>query len=144
MISSLNLFRSSDVVIAVIDSGVAFDHPDLAPNIWTNPKEIPSNGIDDDQNGYIDDIHGWDFVNDDPNPSDYSRDLSGDGHGTHVAGIIAASGNNGTGVTGVMWKAGIMALQIFDLFETNSFQNSIIQSINILSAIEYAVITEPK
>ena len=130
---------SKDVVIAVIDSGVAFDHPDLNPNIWINPGEIPSNGIDDDKNGFIDDIHGWDFVNDDSNPSDYSRDLSGDGHGTHVAGIIAARGDNGAGVTGVMWKASIMALQIFDLFETNSFQSAIIQSINILSAIEYAV-----
>ncbi|MFW6373489.1 MAG: S8 family serine peptidase [Thermodesulfobacteriota bacterium] len=130
---------SPDLVIAVIDSGVAFEHPDLIDNTWINPGEIPGNGIDDDGNGYVDDLYGWDFVNEDANPSDYSRDLSGDGHGTHVAGIIAAHGNNGRGASGVMWRAKIMALQIFDLFETSSFLDAIIQSINIISAIEYAV-----
>ena len=81
---------NSGIVIAVIDSGVAYEHPDLITNVWTNDDEMPGNGIDDDGNGYIDDVHGWDFVNEDNNPSDYSRDLHGDGHGTHVAGIIAA------------------------------------------------------
>lgn len=127
---------SRDIVIAVIDSGVAIDHPDLSANIWTNPFEIPGNIEDDDANGYVDDIHGWDFVNDDNNPSDYSRDLYGDGHGTHVAAIIAAVGNNAVGITGVMWKARIMPLQIFDLYEESHFNAT---SINIIRAVEYAV-----
>jgi subtilisin family serine protease len=126
---------SREIVIAVIDSGAAMGHPDLTANIWTNPHEIPGNLEDDDANGYVDDIHGWDFVNNDNKPWDYSRDLYGDGHGTHVAAIIAAAGNNALGITGVMWEARIMPLQVFDLFEDSLFNAT---SGNIARAVIYA------
>ena len=84
--------------MAVIDTGVDYTHPDLAANIWTNSGEIAGNGIDDDGNGFVDDVHGYDFVNNDGNPMDDNS------HGTHVAGTIAAVGNNGRGVAGVNWS----------------------------------------
>ena len=97
---------SPDTVIAVIDTGVDFNHPDLAANIWTNAAEAAGTpGVDDDGNGYVDDVHGYDFVNEDGDP------LDDFGHGTHVSGTIAAVGNNAVGVVGINWNAKVMGLK---------------------------------
>ncbi len=101
---------SIDSIVAVIDTGVDLDHPDLEANIYVNPGEIPGNGIDDDGNGFVDDVNGWDFGENDNNPDDVA------GHGTAVAGTIAAVGNNGFGVSGVMWTGSIMPMKIADRF----------------------------
>jgi serine protease len=93
------------LIVAVIDTGVDYTHEDLESNIWVNPGEIPGNGVDDDQNGYIDDIHGYDFFANDGDPMDEN------GHGTHVAGTIGAEGNNSLGISGVAWQCQIMALR---------------------------------
>jgi|GEM_PF-1571462 len=105
---------SPNVIIAVIDTGIAYDHPDLAPNMWTNPGEIPNNGFDDDSNGYVDDYYGYDFFNDDGHPMDVVHPAGKIGHGTSLAGTIAAAGNNSIGVTGVMQTARLMALKAGD------------------------------
>lgn len=99
---------SASTIIAVIDTGVDYNHPDLSANMWINTGEIAGNGIDDDRNGYIDDVRGWNFVSNNNNPMD---DHS---HGTHCAGTAAAVGNNGVGVAGVSWTAKIMPLKFLD------------------------------
>ncbi|MXV73954.1 S8 family serine peptidase [Candidatus Poribacteria bacterium] len=105
------------VVIAIIDSGIDYRHDDLAPKAWINPREIPENGLDDDGNGYIDDVYGWDFT-DAPNLQAEGDYLEGDnepidesGHGTHVAGIAGAMPNNGIGIAGVAWECPLMAIR---------------------------------
>jgi subtilisin family serine protease/uncharacterized protein YjdB len=96
---------SSSVVVSVIDAGAKLDHPEFAGRIWTNPGEIIGNGIDDDANGFIDDYRGWNFVSNNNNPTDDNS------HGTNVAGIIGATGNNGIGYAGVDWNCKLMILK---------------------------------
>lgn len=116
------------VTVAVIDSGVDYNHPDLQGSIWTNPNEIPGNGIDDDGNGYIDDIRGWNFVFNNNDPFDDAND----GHGTHVSGTIAALRND-FGPTGVAYDAKIMPIKVLN-------RRSIVDSDALLGeAIRYAV-----
>lgn len=118
--------NAASVIVAVIDTGVDYNHPDLRNNIWRNPHEIPHNGLDDDGNGYVDDYIGYDFVNNDSDPWDDH------GHGTHVAGIIGAEGNNGLGIAGVAWNVKLMALKFLDEKGTGTVANAV-------RAIDYAV-----
>lgn len=109
---------SQDMVVAVIDTGVDYTHEDLLPNLWRNTKEIPNNGIDDDHNGYVDDVIGWDFASNDNKPYDLSMDPldilfkgGNPGHGTHCAGNVAARSDNGKGIAGVAPNVKIMSLR---------------------------------
>lgn len=115
----------SSAILAIIDTGVDIDHPDLVKNIWTNPREVSGNKLDDDKNGYVDDVNGWNFVDKTPTPVK-------DQHGTHVAGIAAASGNNGIGISGVAWNARIMPLDVSGGtgIETKKIGEAIIYAVN--------------
>lgn len=115
----------SDILVAMIDTGVDYTHPDLAENIFINPGEIPGNGVDDDHNGFIDDVHGWDFVNHDNDPMDDA------GHGTHTAGTVGAVGNNGVGVVGVSWHVRLLPLKFLSSSGFGSDADAV-------SCIEYA------
>jgi subtilisin family serine protease len=101
---------SSNIVVAVFDDGVQVDHPDLQANIFSNPGERAGNSVDDDQNGYVDDLHGWDFAQNDATPTPEAME---DFHGTCVAGIIGAVGNNGLGVSAVGYRCRIMPVRIY-------------------------------
>lgn len=122
-----DLFTGSpSTVIAVLDTGVSYLHPELAGNIWTNPGEIAGNGVDDDANGYVDDIHGWDFWSNDGDP------LDDHGHGTFCAGVIGARGNNLAGIAGVNWQCRIMAVKFFSANIQATIEGAV-------AAIDYAV-----
>lgn len=130
-----------DVTIAVIDSGVALTHGDMAPNLWTNPGEIAGNAIDDDANGFADDVHGWDFYSSDsdPNPDlGNGRDDDGVGvgddntyHGTFAANLAAGRGDDARGVCGTAWRCSVMALKIFT-------DDGVANTFHIAEALEYA------
>jgi subtilisin family serine protease len=114
------------VIVGVIDTGCDYNHPDLAANIWTNPGEIPGNSIDDDNNGFVDDVHGYDFYNNDGDPFDDN------GHGTHVSGTIGGVGNNGVGVVGVNWNVSIMCIKFLSAGGSGSTAGAI-------SSVDYSV-----
>ena len=124
--SAWDVFTGSDqVLVGVIDTGVDYLHPDLAPNIFLNHGEIANNGVDDDNNGFIDDIRGWDFVNNDNDPMDDNS------HGSHVSGTIGAVGNNGIGVVGVNWSIKILPIKFLSSSGSGSTAGAI-------ASVEYA------
>ena len=116
---------SSAVVVADIDTGLRYTHEDLAANAWINPGEVAGDGIDNDGNGFIDDVRGWDFFYNDSNPFDDAG-----GHGTHTAGTIGAVGNNAKGVVGVNWNVKIMAVKIYSPNGTDSTSSMLVNAYN--------------
>lgn len=115
-----------NTIVAVVDTGVDYNHPDLAANMWRNAGEIASDGIDNDANGFVDDVFGYDFANGDGNPMDDN------GHGTHVSGTIGAVGDNDIGVAGVNWNTRIMALKFLGANGSGSTSNAV-------AALNYAI-----
>jgi serine protease len=119
------------VVVAVVDGGVHIDHPDLAANVWRNQGEVCGNGRDDDHNGFVDDCPGWSFADDSPDPRPRPGQPARD-HGTHVAGIVAATTGNGLGVAGVAPGAAVMPLRVANA-------NGSISTSSVIAAVRYAV-----
>jgi subtilisin family serine protease len=124
---------SRRVLVGIIDTGIDYMHPDINPNTWVNPGEYGkdsrgrdkrSNGVDDDGNGYVDDYKGWDFYSNDNDPMDSQ------GHGTHVAGIIGAKGNNGKGVAGVNWSVSLVGLKVFSNNGRQTRTDALVSAIN--------------
>ena len=118
---------SSSIVVADIDTGMRYTHEDLAANAWKNSGEITGNGVDDDNNGFIDDYYGWDFFYNDSNPIDDAG-----GHGTHTAGTIGAVGNNALGVVGVNWNVKIMPIKIYSPAGTDSTSAMLVNAYNYI------------
>jgi subtilisin family serine protease len=121
---------SSSVVVAVIDTGTRTSHQDLAPNLWTNGGEVPNNGVDDDGNGFVDDVYGWDFFYNRANIADEN------GHGTHVAGTIGAAGNNGLNVVGVNWSVKIMTIKIYNNTGFGSTSAMLVNAYNYIRSMK--------
>ena len=120
---------SRDIKVAIIDTGVQWNHPDLKANIYTNPSEIDGNGIDDDGNGFVDDVHGWNFITNTGNSND-DHD-----HGTHCAGTIGGVGNNGIGVAGVNWAVSILPLKFLSADGSGTLEAAV-------EAIQYATLMQ--
>lgn len=131
-----------DTVIAVIDSGVDVSHPDLAANLWTNPGET-ANGVDDDGNGLIDDVHGWDFAENDATLFEPNAAVIGYDHGTHVAGTIAATGDNSQGVIGVCPRCRVMVLKFMEPADTDgngTLDTMLGDTASLIAALDYAAV----
>jgi len=124
---------SLKVLVAVLDTGIDLTHPDLAANIYTNPGEIAGNGIDDDHNGFIDDVHGWNFFGNNNNAQDDND------HGTHVAGIIGAIGNNGVGIAGVNWNVSLLPVKFLGP-DGSGFLSGAIEAINYATIMKAQII----
>lgn len=122
---------SRDVIVAVIDTGVDLKHSDIKDNLWINKKEIPGNGKDDDQNGFVDDVHGYDFFAKDSEPQDETG-AQNPGHGTHCSGIVGAVGDNGKGISGMSQRVSIMALRFLGADGSGDLMSAV-------EAIDYAI-----